>query len=88
MARKTKKEEPKEKRAERLQKRIDKLINIMVVVAITAIATGIIIAIWAGIVGLKIAGTGAAVLGEAYIMYWIIKQLRREDKESNENAGH
>lgn len=56
----------------------DKIINTVALMAITAIAAGILIAIWFGIVGLKIAATGAVV----FIALWILNWWNREEKRN------
>lgn len=58
----------------------DKIINTVALMAITAIAAGILITIWFGIVGLKIAATGAVVFIAAWILNWWIREEKRNAK--------
>lgn len=58
----------------------DKIINTVALMAITAIAAGILIAIWFGIVGLKIAATGAVVFIAVWILNWWIREENRNAK--------
>lgn len=58
----------------------DKIINTVALMAITAIAAGILIAIWFGIVGLKIAASGAVVFVAAWILNWWIGEEKRNAK--------
>ena len=52
----------------------DKVINTVALIAITTIVAGILIAIWFGIVGLKIAATGAVVFIAVWILNWWIRE--------------
>lgn len=61
----------------------DKIINTVALMAITAIAAGILIAIWFGIVGLKIAATGAVVFIAVWILNWWIREEKRNAKTEN-----
>lgn len=61
----------------------DKIINTVALMAITAIAAGILIAIWFGIVGLKIAATGAVVFIAVWILSWLIREKKRNVKTEN-----
>ncbi len=61
----------------------DKIINTVALMAITAIAAGILIAIWFGIVGLKIAATGAVVFIAVWFLNWWIGEKKRNVKTEN-----
>lgn len=61
----------------------DKIINTVALMAITAIAAGILIAIWFGIVGLKIAATGAVAFIAVWILNWWIREEKRNVKTEN-----
>lgn len=61
----------------------DKIINTVALMAITTIAAGILIAIWFGGVGLKIAATGAVVFIAAWILNWWIREEKRNVKTEN-----
>lgn len=61
----------------------DKIINTVALMAITAIAAGILIAIWFGIVGLKIAATGAVVFIAVWVLNWWIREEKRNVKTEN-----
>lgn len=58
----------------------DKVINVVAIMAVIAIAAGILIAIWFGIVGLKVAATGAVVFIAAWILSWWIREKKRNVK--------
>lgn len=59
---------------------IDKVINVVALMAIIAIAAGILIAIWFGIAGLKVAATGAVVFVAVWILSWWIREEKRNAK--------
>lgn len=61
----------------------DKIINTAALMAITTIAAGVLIAIWFGIVGLKIAATGAVVFIAVWILNWWIREEKRNVKTEN-----
>lgn len=61
----------------------DKIINTVALMAITAIAAGILITIWFGIVGLKIAATGAVV----FIALWILNWWNGEEKRNTKTES-
>lgn len=61
----------------------DKVINTVALIAITTIVAGILIAIWFGIVGLKIAATGAVVFIAVWILNWWIREEKRNAKTEN-----
>lgn len=58
----------------------DKVINTVALMAIIAIVAGVLIAIWFGIVGLKVAASGAVVFVAAWILNWWIREERRNAK--------
>lgn len=58
----------------------DKIINTVALMAIIAIAAGILIAIWFGIVGLKVAASGAVVFIALWILNWWIREEKRNAK--------
>ena len=58
----------------------DKVINAVALMAIIAIVAGILVAIWFGIVGLKVAATGAVVFVAAWILSWWIREEKRNAK--------
>lgn len=58
----------------------DKIINAVALMAIIAIAAGILIAIWFGVVGLKIAASGAVVFVADWILNWWIGEEKRNAK--------
>lgn len=58
----------------------DKVINVVAIMAVIAIAAGILIAIWFGTVGLKIAATGAVVFIAVWILNWWIREEKRNAK--------
>lgn len=58
----------------------DKIINTVALMAIIAIAAGILIAIWFGIVGLKVAASGAVAFIAVWILNWWIREEKRNAK--------
>lgn len=57
----------------------DKIINAVALVAIMAIAAGILLAIWFGVIGLKIAASGLVIFVADWILCWWIREERRND---------
>lgn len=58
----------------------DKIINMVALMAITAIAAGILIAIWFGPIGIKIAATGIVIFATDWLLFWWIKTTRKESE--------
>lgn len=58
----------------------DKVINTVALMAIIAIAAGILIAIWFGVVGLKVAASGAVAFITVWILNWWIREEKRNAK--------
>jgi hypothetical protein len=58
----------------------DKIINMVALMAITAIAAGILIAIWFGLIGIKIAATGIVIFATDWLLFWWIKTTRKESE--------
>lgn len=57
----------------------DKIINAVALVAIMAIAAGILLAIWLGVIGLKIAASGLVIFVADWILCWWIQEERRQN---------
>ena len=57
----------------------DKIVNAVALVAIVAIAVGILLAIWFGVIGLKIAASGLVIFVTDWILCWWIREERRND---------
>lgn len=57
---------------------VDNIVNCIITVSVIATFLGVFIAIWFGIIGLKIAGTGLTLFAMAYMINWIFKQLGGE----------
>lgn len=58
----------------------DKVINAVALMAVIAIVAGILVAIWFGIVGVKVAATGVVVFIAAWILSWWIREEKRNVK--------
>lgn len=58
---------------------VDKIINTVSFIAIIAVIAGILLAIWFGIIGLKIAASGIVAFAADCILYMIVKAKREED---------
>lgn len=56
----------------------DKIINTVAVIAIAAVLTGLLIAIWFGLIGIKIAATGIVTFTADWLLFWWIKTTRKE----------
>lgn len=57
----------------------DKIINAVALVAIMTIAVGILLAIWFGLIGLKIAASGLVIFVADWILCWWIQEERRQN---------
>lgn len=56
----------------------DKIINVIAIISIIAILTGLLIDIWFGIVGLKIAASGAVTFIADWLLFIWIRAVRKE----------
>ena len=60
----------------------NKIINIVEILSIVAILAGFVIAIWFGLIGIRIAATGIATLAADWLLFWWIKETKKE-REKN-----
>lgn len=58
----------------------DKIINAVAVIAIAAVLAGLLIAIWFGLIGIKIAATGIVIFATDWLLFWWIKTTRKESE--------
>lgn len=65
----------------------NKIINFIAIASIIAILAGVLIAIWFGWIGLKIAASGAVTLAADYAVYWWVRDARNNTKTENKNGG-
>lgn len=56
----------------------DKIINTVALMAITAIAAGILITIWFGLIGIRIAATGIVIFVADWLLFWWFKGTKKE----------
>ena len=55
-----------------MKEKIDKIINIIAIVSAIILAAGLIIAIWFGVIGIKIAGTALIIILCDAAVAWIL----------------
>ena len=56
----------------------NKIINIAAILSVVAILAGLIIAIWFGLIGIRIAATGIVTFAADWLLFWwIIRRLKR-----------
>lgn len=60
---------------------VDNIINTMTIIAVLLIATGLLIAIWFGLVGFKIAGSGAVIIFTAMALSYCNEEIKLEKEE-------
>lgn len=58
----------------------DKIINAVAIIAIAAVLAGLLIAIWFGFIGIKIAATGIVIFATDWLLFWWIKTTRKESE--------
>ncbi len=69
--------------------RLDRIIDIAAIAAIIAIFIGVIIAIWAGFVGVKILLSGLVLLGADFVLFlWDAMTRREREKREGGRRGN
>lgn len=58
----------------------DNIINTMTIIAVLLISIGILIAIWFGLVGFKIAGSGAVLIFTAMALAYCNEEMKLEKR--------
>ena len=56
----------------------NRIINIVAILSIIAILAGLIIAIWFGLIGIRIAATGIVTFATDWLLFWWIKETKKE----------
>ena len=56
----------------------NKIINIAAILSVAAILAGLIIAIWFGLIGIRIAATGIVIFATDWLLFWWIKETKKE----------
>lgn len=59
----------------------DKIINAVAVIAIAAVLAGLLIAIWFGLIGIRIAATGIVTFAADWLLFWWIKETKEESRK-------
>lgn len=59
----------------------DKIINAVAVIAIAAVLAGLLIAIWFGLIGIRIAATGIVTFAADWLLFWWIKETKKESRK-------
>ena len=59
----------------------DKIINTMAIIAIAAVLVGLLIAIWFGSIGVKIACSGVVIFAADWLLFLWIKEIRKESED-------
>lgn len=62
----------------------DKIINVIAIISIIAILTGLLIAIWFGIVGLKIAASGAVAFIADWLLFIWFRAVRKRKRRKRD----
>lgn len=67
---------------------VDNIINTMTIIAILLIAIGLLIAIWFGFEGIKIAGSGVVLIFTAMALSYCNEEIKleKEEKRGIENV--
>lgn len=56
----------------------NRIINIVAILSIIAILAGFIIAIWFGLIGIRIAATGIVIFATDWLLFWWFKETKKE----------
>ena len=56
----------------------NRIINIVAILSIIAILAGFIIAIWFGLIGIRIAATGIVTFAADWLLFWWFKETKKE----------
>ena len=59
----------------------NRLITIVAILSIIAILAGFIIAIWFGLIGMRIAATGIVTFAADWLLFWWIKETKKESRK-------
>ena len=56
----------------------NRVINIVAILSIIAILAGFVIAIWLGLIGIRIAATGIVTFAADWLLFWWFKETKKE----------
>lgn len=56
----------------------NKIINIAAILSVVAILAGLIIAIWFGLIGIRIVATGIVTFAADWLLFWWFKETKKE----------
>ena len=59
----------------------NRIINIVAILSIIAILAGFIIAIWFGLIGMRIAATGIVTFAADWLLFLWIKETKKESRK-------
>ena len=59
----------------------NRIINIVAIISIAVILAGLVIAIWFGTIGIKIAATGIVTFAADWLLFWWNKETRKESEK-------
>ena len=56
----------------------NRIINIVAILSVVAILAGLVIAIWFGLIGIRIAATGIVTFAADWLLFWWFKETKKE----------
>lgn len=56
----------------------NRIINIVAILSVVAILAGLVIAIWFGLIGIRVAATGIVTFAADWLLFWWIKETKKE----------
>lgn len=59
----------------------NRIINIVAILSVVAILAGFVIAIWFGLIGIRIAATGIVTFAADWLLFWWIKETKKESRK-------
>ena len=59
----------------------NRIINIVAILSVAAILAGFVIAIWFGIIGIRIAATGIVTFAADWLLFWWFKETKKESRK-------
>ena len=59
----------------------NRIINIVAIISIIAVLAGFVIAIWFGLIGIRIAATGIVTFAADWLLFWGLKETKKERRK-------
>ena len=59
----------------------NRIINIVAIISIIAVLAGFVIAIWFGLIGIRIAATGIVTFAADWVLFWRFKETKKESRK-------